>query len=158
MNFIGETQQGMAKRGKEMSWIVARLPPQQEKIHAHSFVLGPELWIQYTYTLVQNSENHRFWVRCTYRTNSSRNRCEYTYVLMNSNSIRIHIRQDIARNSKCMYSRWDGNDDNLWCFLSKDLERALKRQKLSYRVAKYRKLSCLFLSSQSVTRAGVLCS
>ena len=33
---------------------------QQAKIHAHSFVLGPELRIQYMYTYVNNSEHHRF--------------------------------------------------------------------------------------------------
>ena len=34
------------------------LPCQQEKTFAHSFVLGPELLIQYTYTYVKNSEHH----------------------------------------------------------------------------------------------------
>ena len=36
------------------------IPSQQEKTHAHSFVLGPELRIQYTHTCVNNSEHHRF--------------------------------------------------------------------------------------------------
>ena len=42
------------------------VPSQQEKIHAHSFVLGPELVIQYIYTYVKNSEHHRFRIRYTY--------------------------------------------------------------------------------------------
>ena len=42
------------------------LPSQQEKIHVHSFVLEPELEIQYTYTYVKNSERHRFGIRYTY--------------------------------------------------------------------------------------------
>ena len=36
------------------------IPSQQEEIHAHSFVLEPELRIQYTYTQVKKSERHRF--------------------------------------------------------------------------------------------------
>ena len=43
-----------------------KVPSQQEKIHAHSFVLGPELRIQYTYTYVKHSEHHRFRIRYTY--------------------------------------------------------------------------------------------
>ena len=45
---------------------ILEIPSQQEKINAHSFVFGPELWIQYTYTYVNNSEHHRFWIRYTY--------------------------------------------------------------------------------------------
>ena len=41
----------------DRGWIV---PSQQGKIHAHSFVLRPKLWIQYTYTYVKNSEHHQF--------------------------------------------------------------------------------------------------
>ena len=35
------------------------LPFQQEKILAHSFVLGAELGTRYTYTYVKDSEHHR---------------------------------------------------------------------------------------------------
>ena len=42
------------------------IPSQQEKIHAHSFVLRRELRIQYTYTYVKNSEHLRFLIRYTY--------------------------------------------------------------------------------------------
>ena len=37
-----------------------KLPSQQERIHAHSFVLGPELRIQYTYTYMKDAEHDRF--------------------------------------------------------------------------------------------------
>ena len=45
-----------------------KLPSQQEKIHAHSLVFGPELRVQYTYTYVKISERHWIWIRYTYLT------------------------------------------------------------------------------------------
>ena len=41
-----------------------RIPSQEGEIHVHTFVLGPEFGIQFTYTYV-NFEHHRFLIRCT---------------------------------------------------------------------------------------------
>ena len=94
------------------------VPSQQENIHAHSFVLGPELRIQYTYTYVKNYEHYQFRLRCTYLAlfafidlvtdTNTHTREKYSWP-MNSNSKRIHIRPKIDGNSKYIYSRAHGN-------------------------------------------------
>ena len=66
-----------------MIFLGKMLPSQQEKIHAHSFVLGPELRIQYIYTYVKNLSTIDFEFDArTLRFSQElyRNRDEYTYV------------------------------------------------------------------------------
>ena len=57
------------------------------KIHAHSFVLRPELRIQYTCTYIKNSEHHQFWIRCTYLV--------FLLQEMILQQIRMPIREDV---------------------------------------------------------------
>ena len=53
-------------------------PSQHEKIHAHPFVLGPELGVRYTYTYAKHSEHisHPFLRNCAY------DRYKYTSVIL----------------------------------------------------------------------------
>ena len=99
---------GIMGRGLNIFFSGPKCPP--------SFVLEPEVRIQYTYTYVKILSTIDFELD----TRPLRFPQEFTllqiriHILeicfwsMNSNSIRIHIRQKIARNSKCSYSRAHG--------------------------------------------------
>ena len=97
--------------------LTAGVPSQQEKIHAHSFVLEPELRIQYTYTYAKHSGCHRFWIRYTYLALfaiiylvTDMNTHTWTILLVNAFKFNTNTyTSKIAGNSKCIYSRAHGN-------------------------------------------------
>ena len=91
-----------------------------------SFVLGPELRIQCTYTYVNIAEHHRFRIRYAYPALfarfSSCNRYEYTYmkkILVNECEVNKYIYVKKSPGiSKSNYSRWDGTLDFMARFLT----------------------------------------
>ena len=85
----------------------------------HSFVLGLELRIQYTYTrtILSPIDFELDAASCTYLalfagtflvSDTNTHTCKFSW-LTHSNAIRIHIRQIIVMNSICIYSRCDSN-------------------------------------------------
>ena len=93
------------------------VPSQQENIHVHSFVLEPEERSQYTYTYVNNSERHRFWIRYTYLALFA---MIYLVADMNARTWKMvfvdefdfntkHTRHKSPGNSKCIYSSARGS-------------------------------------------------
>ena len=102
------------------TYIYIYTPSQQEKIHAHCFVLGPALRIQYTYIYVKHYhhdyEPHPFWIRYTYLALfagiyliTDTNTHTWKMLLANEFELNTHTyTSKIARNSKCIYSRTHG--------------------------------------------------
>ena len=75
-----------------------KLRSRQEKVHAHSFVLRPELGIQYTYVKILSTTNLN-WIHISrpFLRNFCYKKIAYTYLIMswltNFNLIQIHVRQ-----------------------------------------------------------------
>ena len=112
-----------------------RLPSQHKKIHTHSF-----LFWDLDYAFNTHTHTHTWTIlstidfeldihtSCFFCINLSCNRYEMCSWWMNSNSIRIHIRQKIAGNSKCIYSRAHGSRSLRW---AKSRPKGAKVRKLT---------------------------
>ena len=99
---MGCKMQAQQARGPEKNDI----PSQEEKIHAHSFVLEPELRIQYTYIYVNNSECHRFWIRYTHLAFFA---IIFLVTDMNTHTWKTLLDNEFEFNSNTYTSKIDGN-------------------------------------------------